>query len=79
MFRHNDGNKSDDVVGSLVADNTEFALALYQRLRAEAGNLFFSPHNISTALAMTYAGDHQKTGANSGVGNIGSSSWYSPV
>lgn len=40
--------------------NAAFAADLYQTLRndpAAAGkNLFFSPHSISTALAMTYAG-----------------------
>jgi serpin B len=42
---------------ALVSGHTAFALAAYERLRAEtAGNLFFSPHSISTALAMTYAG-----------------------
>jgi len=33
-----------------------FALELYQQLRHNEGNLFFSPYSISTALAMTYAG-----------------------
>ncbi len=41
---------------AVVAGNTRFALDLYRRLRAAEGNLFFSPHSISTALAMTYAG-----------------------
>ena len=41
----------------VVKGNNEFALDLYAKLRSEeAGNLFFSPHSISTALAMTYAG-----------------------
>lgn len=39
-----------------VRGNTEFALALYQKLRTTEGNLFFSPYSISTVLAMTYAG-----------------------
>jgi serpin B len=41
---------------SLVAGNTRFALDLYRALKAQEGNLFFSPYSISTALAMTYAG-----------------------
>ena len=41
---------------TLVEGNTAFALDLYQQLRQEEGNLFFSPYSISTALAMTYAG-----------------------
>jgi serpin B len=41
--------------------NNEFALALYAKLRAREGNLFFSPYSISTALAMTYAGARGQT------------------
>ena len=40
-----------------VAGNTAFALDLYQEVRATSdGNLFFSPHSIEVALAMTWAG-----------------------
>lgn len=39
-----------------VDGNTAFALDLYQQLRTEKGNLFYSPFSISEALAMTYAG-----------------------
>ncbi len=49
-----------------VKGNTEFALDLYgklraQEVRAQDGNLFFSPYSISTALAMTYAGARGET------------------
>jgi len=44
-----------------VDANTAFALDLYQALKARPGNLFFSPYNISTALAMTYAGARGQT------------------
>jgi serpin B len=40
----------------LVEGNTEFAAAIYRRAAAERGNLFMSPHSMSIALAMTYAG-----------------------
>lgn len=43
-------------VQKLAADGNEFAFALYERLRDEKGNVFFSPVSISTALGMTYAG-----------------------
>ena len=43
-------------VSAIVEGGNQFALDLYQHLRAEKGNLFFSPGSISIALAMTYAG-----------------------
>ncbi len=46
---------------ALVAGNTAFALDLYQREKGQAGNLFFSPYSISTALAMTAAGARGQT------------------
>ena len=47
---------------TLVEGNTAFAVDLYQQLREEDdGNLFFSPHSISLALAMTYAGARGET------------------
>jgi len=45
----------------VVKGNNEFALELYAKLRAEKGNLFFSPYSISTALSMTYAGAKGET------------------
>ena len=52
---------NNDQIKTLVAGNTEFALDLYASLRTEPGNLFLSPHSISTALAMTYAGASGET------------------
>ena len=49
-----DVNETD--VDTLSTENRTFALDLYQALRQEEGNLFFSPYSISAALAMTYAG-----------------------
>jgi serpin B len=40
----------------LVEGNSAFAFDLYQALKEEDGNLFYSPYSISLALAMTYAG-----------------------
>ncbi len=40
----------------LVSANNQFALDLYAKLGERAGNLFFSPYSLSTALAMTHAG-----------------------
>ncbi len=40
----------------LIEGNSAFAFDLYRHLHEEEGNLFYSPHSISVALAMTYAG-----------------------
>ena len=50
------GEKESDDLGALTRGNGDFAFDLYRELSAADGNLFFSPHSISTALAMTYAG-----------------------
>jgi serine protease inhibitor len=46
---------------SIVSGNTEFALDLYQKLKDQPGNLFFSPYSISLSSAMTYAGARGRT------------------
>jgi len=48
-------------VALLVEGNSAFAFELYQALREEGGNLFYSPYSISLALAMTYAGGRGET------------------
>ena len=48
-------------VAALAASNTVFACDLYAQLKAQEGNLFFSPYSISTALAMTTAGARGET------------------
>jgi serpin B len=57
------GGPDQKDVGAVVKGNTEFALNLYGKLRAQPGNLFCSPYSISTALAMTYAGARGQTAA----------------
>lgn len=54
-----DISKADQ--NSLEDSNSEFALDLYQSLKEEEGNLFYSPLSISLALAMTYAGARGET------------------
>lgn len=46
---------------ALVDGNSAFAFNLYQSLKGQSGNLFFSPFSISLALAMTYAGARGQT------------------
>jgi serpin B len=51
-----------DNLPALVAGNTEFAFDLYHQIAAEQdGNLIFSPHSISMAFAMVYAGARGET------------------
>ena len=44
-----------------VSGSNAFAIDLYGQLRAQPGNLFFSPESISTAFAMAYAGAREQT------------------
>jgi serpin B len=48
---------------AVVQGSNQFAFDLYARMRADNGNLFFSPTSISTALAMTLAGASGDTAA----------------
>jgi len=50
-------------LSTLVEGNTAFATDLYRQVRTTPGNLFMSPHSISLALAMTYAGAAGDTAA----------------
>lgn len=46
---------------TLVDGNTAFTLNIYQQLKDKEGNIFYSPHSLSVALAMTYAGARGET------------------
>ena len=55
-------NVSDAQLEELVAGNTEFGLRLLREIRTtNPGNVIYSPHSISIALAMTYAGARTNT------------------
>jgi len=47
---------SQSIVDKQVESNSQFAFDLYQVIKDEDGNLFYSPFSISLALAMIYAG-----------------------
>lgn len=48
---------------TLANGNSAFAFDLYGAVRGANGNVFFSPHSISIALAMVYAGAEGNTAA----------------
>jgi len=60
LARNTSPSVSDTDAAVLRQGNTAFAADLYATLRKDSSfankNLFFSPHSISVALAMTYAG-----------------------
>ena len=53
--------KNSPEVTSVVDSDNAFAIDLYQKLKDQPGNLFFSPYSISASLAMTYAGARGQT------------------
>ena len=61
LGRDTSPNAPDISLAELVAGNRAFAIDLYQAIRPEDGNLFYSPYSISTALAMVYAGARGST------------------
>jgi serpin B len=61
LARDTTPDATDADLDTLVAGNTDFAADLYRLASGEDGNLFMSPHSITTALAMTYAGAANNT------------------
>lgn len=49
------------MIKTLALDNTAFALAFYDQIRHEDGNIIYSPLSISLALSMTLAGAETTT------------------
>jgi serpin B len=50
-------------LASLARDNSAFAIAFYDLIRSEEGNLIYSPFSLSLALSMTLAGAETTTRA----------------
>src|SRR4051794_5673450 len=59
----NAGKASAEDKRTLARDNNDFALALYNQVRTEEGNLFLSPFGVSAAFGMTYGGARGETAA----------------
>ncbi|MBD3349337.1 MAG: serpin family protein [Candidatus Eisenbacteria bacterium] len=55
------GEAGAESTDELASADAAFALSLYRRLGTREGNVFFSPHSIYTALAMTYVGARGET------------------
>jgi serpin B len=62
-MRNENPQVPDSDLEQLEEGNRAFALNLYQQLRSQEGNLFYSPYSISLALAMTFAGARGETEA----------------
>jgi serpin B len=60
VVRENPSASSEDVMKQAESINN-FAVAMYQQLKEEGKNLFFSPYSITAALAMTAAGANGNT------------------
>ncbi len=61
MTMEPDREMQEEVSQDLAEGNSHFAVDLYQHLRLQEGNLFYSPYSISLALGMTFAGARGET------------------
>ena len=74
LSREMNPNVAPEDFAAQVEANTAFAFDLYHysssSTEAESVNLFFSPHSISIALAMTWAGARGRALASRELGNL---------
>ncbi|NNK42315.1 MAG: serpin family protein, partial [Myxococcales bacterium] len=61
LSRNTSPDTTAEELARLTADNATFGWELYRELVNDGENLFFSPHSISVALAMTWAGARGST------------------
>jgi serpin B len=61
LHRNTNPATTSNDIGILVNGNSEFAFNLYQAIKGDEKNLFYSPYSISLALAMTWAGARGNT------------------
>lgn len=60
-------NKTDEIktdpkeIQAFAGEINQFGFDLFQQLRRQPGNVFFSPYSVSSALAMTNAGARNET------------------
>jgi|SaaInlStandDraft_4_1057021.scaffolds.fasta_scaffold00073_24 serpin B len=57
----NDNQVIPEDFDSVVDGNNQFAVDMYNKLKNDGDNVFFSPYSISSALAMTYEGANGET------------------
>jgi serpin B len=57
----NETGATAETAKSVVDANNQFAFDLYNQLKQDGGNVFYSPFSIETALAMTYEGAKGET------------------
>jgi len=48
-------------IEKVVQSNTQFAIDMYNKIKIEEGNVFFSPYSISTVLPLIYEGARGET------------------
>jgi len=61
LSRDTSPDTTAEELARLAADNAAFGWKLYSEIVKDGENLFFSPHSISVALAMTWAGARGNT------------------